>query len=189
MKRMKKDDALIARNMLYNGKSFKEIIDEFSEYTPFQVLHELSYLMSHFPDKKQERMAIAGAYIIEYINKYHWQTLKDVENNIGFASNTAQRYMRAAEKMGFATIPEHFKITKRQHYLQMINEMKKAIWCDYMGYRNGKWNEQYIMTVPEIMEKYGISKDRVNWAINQWSQVVIDRKREEVRIRDEKNKN
>ena len=55
---MKKDDALIARNMLYNGKSFKEIIDEFSEYTPFQVLHELSYLMSHFPDKKQERMAI-----------------------------------------------------------------------------------------------------------------------------------
>lgn len=172
MERMNKYDADTARRMFTNGKSFKYIIDQFQEYKPLSVLHELSFLMIRFPEKKEERMVIAGAYIIDEIEKNGWTTYKEIEDSLGIARATAKRYMIKADKAGVAKAPKNFV---RDYKLEQMTarELKESIWNDYMGYKHNKWNEKNIMTMEQLMDKYHLSKYMITKYVNEWSEVMM----------------
>ena len=172
MERMRKYDADTARRMFTNGKTFKYIIDQFQEYSPLTVLHELSFLMVRFPDKKEERMVIAGAYIIDLINKNGWTTFKEIEDNLGIARSTAKKYMVKADKAGVAKAPKNF-VRDYTYEKMSARELKKSIWAEYMGYKDGKWNEENVMTIAELVEKYHMTKYMIVKYINEWSEVVM----------------
>lgn len=166
MRRMKKEDAETAKRMFRSGKSIDFIIIQFQEYDPLVVLRDMSSLGNEYPEFREDRKAYVGKYILKTAKENHWDTYQRVSEEIGFSLPTLREYMGLAEEYGYETFPDWFM----RGHKTFPDEIEEAVWNDYMGYRDGRWAEKYIMTAKAVCEKYGVSRGRLGQIINDWSE-------------------
>lgn len=160
---MKKEDVETAKQMFRSGKSVDFIIEQFQEYDPFVVLHDMSSLRTEFPNFQEERKAYVGKYIIKYADKNGWNTYEKVSTNLGFAISTVKEYMRLAERYKYAKSPPWAKRRRgrpsgaKDSAREYSKDEEEQIWNDYSGYHDGIWIEKNVMTAKQVCAKYGLT--------------------------------